>query len=34
VDEDMALEKVVPSEVTNCEAVMGFQLGPEYQFGE
>jgi len=34
VDKDIALEKELPNEVANAEAVMGFQLGPEYQPGE
>lgn len=34
IDEEIALEKEIPSEVAKVEAVMGSQPGPEYQAGE
>ena len=33
-EEDIALEKALPIDVANIEAVEAFQLGPEYQSGE
>jgi len=34
VDEEIALEKELPSDVANVEAVRGSQPAPEYQPGE
>ena len=34
VAQDIALAKELPSEVAKFAAVIGFQLGPEYQWGE
>jgi hypothetical protein len=34
VEQDIALAKELPSEVAKFEAVIGFQPGPEYQWGE
>ena len=33
-EEDIALEKALPIDVANIEAVAEFHLGPEYQSGE